>query len=89
MDSNVYQRRLLLGLASYSSGEGDTPLTEEIYKVSRISRRSFFRNQRNQLAPTESYIPELSLGKPVLSTYHLEIFRVLRLSRTTRSESIL
>ncbi len=87
MDSNVYQRRLLLGLTSYSSGEGDTPLTEEIYKVSCISRRSFFRNQRNQSAPTGSYIPELSLGKPVRSTQHLEIFRVLRLSRTTRSES--
>ncbi len=49
----------------YSSVEGDTPLTEEIYKVFCISRRSFLETRKKQSGLTESYISELSLGKPV------------------------
>ena len=44
---------------------GDTPLTEEIYKVFCISRRSILEARKKQSGPTESYISELSLGKLV------------------------
>ena len=85
----MYQRRLLLGLASYSAGEGDTPLTEETYKVSCISTdlsletRETNRPQRNRISPNDRWENQDA------STHHLEIIRVVRLSRTTRSEPIL
>jgi len=74
----------------YSSVEGDTPLTEEIYKVFCISRRSFLRDQKkNNLAQRNLISPNYRWGNQYASTHHLEFFRVLMLSRTTRSEPIL
>ncbi len=73
----------------YSSVEGDTPLTEEIYKVSCISPDLSLETGETNLTQRNCISLNYHWENQYASTHRLEIFRILMLSRTTRSEPIL